>query len=98
MNFIVFALPEDRVQGVAVQAGEIVTAGGATIVTVEGTDNFASSYDTALTVTVAGEGIFSGATYLPDASILPTVSFPLGTPFTCQVTMPFVPPETPAWN
>ena len=36
--------------------------------------------------------------YLPEASILPTVSFPPGMLLTCQVTMLFVPPETPAKN
>ena len=84
--------------GVVVQVGEIVTVGGATIVATEVTDNFGSSYDTAATLTVAGEGTLMGAMYLPDASILPTKSFPPAMPFTCHLTMLFVPPETLAWN
>jgi hypothetical protein len=98
VNVFVFALPEVSVHGVDVHVGEIVTVGGATIVVADVTDNFGSSYDTAATLTIAGEGTWMGAIYLPEASILPTVSFPPGIPFTCQVTMLFVPPETPARN
>ena len=86
------------VHGVVVHVGEIVTVGGGTIVTAEVTDNFGSSYDTAATLTVAGEGTLMGAMYLPSESILPTVSSPLGMPFTFHFTLLFVPPETPAWN
>jgi hypothetical protein len=94
VNIFVFAPPEGKVQ----EVGEIVTIGGGMTVTTEVTDNFGSSYETAATFTFAGEGTTMGAMYLPDASILPTMSFPPGTPFTCHLTMPFVPPEMPAWN
>src|SRR5690349_6647430 len=92
VNVLVFALPAAKVA----EVGEIVTVGGVTMVATAVTDNLGSSYDTAATFTVAGEGTWTGATYLPDASILPTVSFPPGTLFTCQVIILFVPPETPA--
>ncbi len=94
VNVLVFAVPEARVH----EVGETVTCGGARIVTAEVTDNFGSSYETAATVTVAGEGSATGATYLPVESILPTVSFPPAMLFTCQVIMLLVPPETAAWN
>jgi hypothetical protein len=86
------------VHGVDVHVGEIVTVGGGTIVATEVTDNIGSSYDTAITFTVVVGGTLMGAMYLPDASILPTMSFPPAMPFTCHLTMLFVPPETPAWN
>ena len=37
-------------------------------------------------LTEAGEGRLDGAIYFPVASIVPTVAFPEGTPFTDQVT------------
>jgi hypothetical protein len=37
-------------------------------------------------LTEAGEGRLDGAMYFPVASIVPTVAFPEGTPFTDQVT------------
>ena len=40
----------------------------------------------AWTLTEAGEGRLDGAMYFPVASIVPTVAFPEGTPFTDQVT------------
>lgn len=49
-------------------------------------------------MTIAGEGTVAGARYRPLESILPTMSFPPVTLFTCQVTIEFVPPETLAKN
>jgi hypothetical protein len=96
VNVFVFAVPEVSMHGAAtVHMGEIVTSGGGRIVTVEVTDSFGSSTETAATVTAAGEGTAEGAMYLPVESIVPTVSFPFATPFTCQVKLP---PETAAWN
>ena len=92
MNVILLAVPDVRLP----VPGEMVTVGGGMIVTTEVTDNFGSSYDTAITLTVAGEGTTTGATYFPDVSIVPTVEFPPVMLFTCQVTRVFVPPETPA--
>ena len=92
VKVFVFAVPDIKVH----EVGETVTRGGEMIVATEETDSFASSYDTAATLTVAGEGTWMGAMYLREASILPTMSFPPATPFTCQVTMLFVPPETNA--
>ncbi len=46
--------------------------------------------DTAVTVTVAGEGIIAGAVYIPEVEIVPTVVLPPATPFTCQLTVIFV--------
>jgi hypothetical protein len=96
VNVFVFAVPELREHGGAgvLHVGEIVTTGGGRIVATEVADNFCSSYETADTLTVAGEGIWAGARYRPFESILPTVSFPPVTSFTFQVTMLFVPPET----
>ena len=45
-----------------------------------------SAADTAVTVTVAGEGMAAGAVYAPALEIVPTVALPPATPFTCQVT------------
>jgi len=50
--------------------------------------------ETAPTLTIAGDGTVAGAGIRPFESILPTVSFPPVTLFTCQVTMEFVPPDT----
>lgn len=56
VKVFVFAFPEDSVHGVPVQAGEIMTVGGAIMVVSEMTDNFGSSYETAATLTFGGEG------------------------------------------
>jgi hypothetical protein len=45
--------------------------------------------ETAVTVTVAGEGTVAGAVYIPAASIVPCVESPPATPFTCHVTAVF---------
>ena len=94
VKVFVFALPAAKVA----EVGETVTVGAAVMVVTALTDKAGSSYDTAVTFPVGGEGTCVGAMYFPEVSILPTVSFPPGTPFTCQVTIVFVPPETPAWN
>src|ERR1700690_887228 len=52
----------------------------------------------ALIVTEFGAGRIIGAWYFPVASMVPTVEFPLGTPFTDQVTVWFVFPVTLAVN
>jgi hypothetical protein len=49
-----------------------------------------SAEETALMVTVAGEGTVAGAMYMPIAEIVPTVEFPPLTPLTRQVTAVFV--------
>jgi hypothetical protein len=52
VNVLVFALPAAKVA----EVGGIVTVGGVTMVATAVTDNLGSSYDTAATFTVAGEG------------------------------------------
>jgi hypothetical protein len=52
----------------------------------------------ALIFTEFGVGRTIGAWYFPVASMVPTVEFPLGTPFTVQVTLWFVFPVTLAVN
>jgi hypothetical protein len=44
------------------------------------------AWETAVTVTVAGEGTVAGAVYIPAALIVPCVESPPATPFTCHVT------------
>jgi hypothetical protein len=50
----------------------------------------------AITVTSAGDGITAGAVYTaelaPFTTIVPTVAFPPGAPFTLQMTPPATPP------
>jgi hypothetical protein len=48
-----------------------------------------SAAETAVTVTVAGEGTAAGAVYTPPAEIVPTVALPPSTPLTCHVTVEF---------
>jgi hypothetical protein len=48
-----------------------------------------SAEDTAVMVTVAGDGTAAGAIYMPIAEIVPTVELPPVTPLTCQVTAVF---------
>jgi hypothetical protein len=45
------------------------------------------AWETAVTVTVAGEGTVAGAVYIPAGSIVPCVESPPVTPFTCHVTV-----------
>jgi hypothetical protein len=57
VNVFVFAVPAVRVP----EVGATVTCGGGKMVAVEVADTFGSSYETALTLTVAGEGTVAGA-------------------------------------
>ena len=59
------------------------------IVTVAEADRVESATDTAVTVTVAGDGTVAGAVYSPAVEIAPTVALPPVTVFTCQVTCVF---------
>jgi len=61
-------------------------------------DLLASAADTAVTVTVAGEGTDDGALYSPLLLTVPTVELPLVTPFTFQTTVLFEVFETVAVN
>jgi hypothetical protein len=56
------------------------------IVTCVDAERAASAADTAVTLTVAGEGTVIGAVYRPAPEIVPTVALPPATPLTCQVT------------
>ena len=59
LKVTVFALPDSTVTGAE---GEVmVTTGAAAMVTVEVANTFWSSNETAVTLTVAGEGIVTGA-------------------------------------
>jgi len=73
---------------IAARSGLIVTVTGpgAVIVTVVLPDFVPSATETAVTVTVAGEGTAEGAVKSPLALIVPCVESPPVTPFTCQVT------------
>jgi len=51
---------------------------------------------TASTITVAGEGISSGAVYNPAVEIVPAAALPPVTPFTSHVTLVFAAPATVA--
>jgi hypothetical protein len=100
----------DELATVAVKAWEplpAVTAAvpGVTETEIAGTrvtcaepDLLVSAADTAVTVTVAGEGTMAGAVYRPELEIVPTVELPPFTPLTCQVTAVFVVPVTVAVN
>jgi hypothetical protein len=58
LNVSLFAVPEETVKEAG---GVIVTVGAGKIVTVAAADKPGSSYDAAVTVTVAGEGTVEGA-------------------------------------
>ena len=49
----------------------------------------ASATDTAVIITVVGDGTEAGAVYIPVLETVPTVEFPPATPFTCHVTAMF---------
>jgi hypothetical protein len=57
-----------------------------------------SAAETAVTVTVGGEGTVIGAVYTPAVEIMPTVAFPPATLLTLQVTAVFKDPLTTAMN
>ena len=57
-----------------------------------------STAETAVIITVAGEGTVIGAVYIPDAEIIPTVAFPPAVPLTLQFTPIFDEPVTAAVN
>jgi hypothetical protein len=57
-----------------------------------------SAADTAVTVTIAGEGTVMGAVYTPDVETIPTVALPPATPLTLQFTAVFDEPVTEAAN
>ena len=59
---------------------------GGDIMTCAVPERAVSAADTAVTVTVAGEGTVVGAAYNPRLEIVPTEIFPPAMPFTCQVT------------
>lgn len=65
----------------------ILVAGA--IVTCVAPERAVSAADTAVTVTVEGEGTAAGAVYTPEVEIVPTVALPPTTPFTCHVTAVF---------
>jgi hypothetical protein len=73
-------------------------AGAATTVTWAEADLVESAADTAVTVTIAGEGTVTGAVYTPDVEIIPTVALPPATPLTLQFTTVFDEPVTDAAN
>ena len=75
-----------------------VEAAVATTVTWADIDLVESAADTAVTVTVAGEGTVIGAVYTPDAEIIPTVALPPAVPLTLQFTAVFEEPVTVAAN
>jgi hypothetical protein len=76
---------------VAPEGATATDTGGADCVkvTVAEPDRVESTCDTALTVTVADDGIAAGEAYWPTAEIVPTCVFPPTTPSTSQVTAPF---------
>ena len=82
--------------------GEIALEAPQVIVTLALPDLEVSSALVAATVTVAGEGGADGAVYAtvaaPVAAIVPIVELPPAIPFTLQVTLLFVVPETLAVN
>jgi hypothetical protein len=57
-----------------------------------------SAAETAITVTVAGEGTVIGAVYTPEDEIMPTVALPPATLLTRQLTAVFDDPVTEAVN
>src|ERR1700736_2860173 len=59
-------------------------AAAAVTVTWAEADLVESAADTALTVTIAGEGVVIGAVYTPEVEIIPTVALPPATPLTLQ--------------
>jgi hypothetical protein len=73
-------------------------AGAATTVAWAEADLVESAADTAVTVTIAGEGTVMGAVYTPDVEIIPTVALPPATPLTLQFTVVFDEPVTEAAN
>jgi hypothetical protein len=75
-----------------------VDAAVATTVTWTDIDLVESAADTAVTVTVAGEGTVIGAVYTPDVEIIPTVALPPAVPLTLQFTAVFEEPVTVAVN
>ena len=70
----------------------------AVTVTVAEADLVVSTWESAVTVTVAGFGTLAGAIYRPDVETVPVVAFPPVTPFACQVTAVFDVPVTVAVN
>ena len=79
-----------RVTAIAAAVALIVTCAAALLLV--------CACETAVTVTVAGEGTVAGATYIPDALIVPCVASPPATPFTCHVTAVLVVFKTVAVN
>lgn len=67
-----------RVTAIAAAVAVIVTCADAFLLV--------SAWETAVTVTAAGEGTVAGAVYIPVALIVPCVESPPATPFTCHVT------------
>jgi hypothetical protein len=69
-----------------------------TMATVADADFVESAWDTAVTVTVLGFGIFAGAVYSPLEEIVPTVEFPPAWLFTSHMTAVFDVPVTVTVN
>jgi hypothetical protein len=63
-----------------------ILSGGVAIATVAESKRDGSLLSVAATVRVGGEGTVTGAVYWPVEEIVPTVSLPLATPLTLQVT------------
>ena len=57
-----------------------------------------SDAETAVIVTVAGDGTVMGAVYMPDAEIMPTMALPPAAPLTLQFTVVLEEPVTAAAN
>jgi hypothetical protein len=74
-----------------------VVVGGVTVTVAEAL-RAVSAWDTAVTVTVLGDGTVLGAVYSPLESMVPTVVFPPATPFTCQLTAVLLEKVTDAVN
>jgi hypothetical protein len=73
-------------------------AAAAVTVTWAEADLVESAADTAVTVTIAGEGTAIGAVYTPAVEIIPTVALPPATPLTLQFTAVFDEPVTVVVN
>jgi hypothetical protein len=78
--------PELPPEAPPVEPADVAALAAGAIVTCPDPERAVSAADTAVTVTVAGEGMLVGAVYMPELEIVPTVVLPPATPFTCQVT------------
>lgn len=81
--------PEDPPLLPLLVAPDVAVLIGGVIATCVVPERAVSAADTAVTVTVDGEGTVAGAVYIPEPEIVPTVVLPPATPFTCHVTAVF---------